>query len=137
MLFVDLDSQHGGPADLDRITDRADDAQRFLSQTVRPYLDDAGNITSNERRADVSTLTMPQTTADDQTKATTKAVATPLESLPFDFQVVYLGLDRSTATEHDEGETVRRVLSVEARVRLSAQDEEYDLSFIRDADLRP
>jgi hypothetical protein len=45
MLFIDLDSQHGGPADLDHIADRANDAERFLAQTVRPYLDDAENIT--------------------------------------------------------------------------------------------
>jgi hypothetical protein len=83
----------------------------------------------------MSTLTMPQPTVDDQTKVTTKVVATSTPLLPFEFQLV--GLNRSTATEDDERETVHRVLSVEARVRLSAQDEEYDVSLISDADLRP
>jgi hypothetical protein len=45
MVFIDLDSQHEGQADLDRIEERAKDAERFLSQTVRPYLESAENIT--------------------------------------------------------------------------------------------
>jgi hypothetical protein len=40
-VFVDLDTQHQGQADIDRITDRAGDAERFLTETVRPYLEGA------------------------------------------------------------------------------------------------
>jgi hypothetical protein len=45
MIFVDLDSNHEGRADLDRVMERAKDAERFLSQTVRPYLEAAEDIT--------------------------------------------------------------------------------------------
>jgi hypothetical protein len=38
-LFIDLDAQLPGPADLDRITDRAADAARFITETVSAYLD--------------------------------------------------------------------------------------------------
>lgn len=44
MVFVDLDSQHEGQADLDRVADRAGDGERYLSETVRPYLEEAENI---------------------------------------------------------------------------------------------
>jgi hypothetical protein len=38
-LFVDLDTQHPGQIELDRIPDRAKDAERYLTDTVRPYLE--------------------------------------------------------------------------------------------------
>jgi hypothetical protein len=38
-VFVDLDAQHQGEVDLDRVTDRASDVERFLTETVRPYLE--------------------------------------------------------------------------------------------------
>lgn len=38
-LFIDLDAQHRDQADLDRVTDRAADAQRYLMETVREYLE--------------------------------------------------------------------------------------------------
>jgi hypothetical protein len=38
-VFVDLDAQHPGQADLDRIPDRAGDAERYLMETVRHYLE--------------------------------------------------------------------------------------------------
>jgi hypothetical protein len=41
-LFVDLDAQLPGQAELDRITDRADDADRYLMDTVRRYLEGPG-----------------------------------------------------------------------------------------------
>jgi hypothetical protein len=72
-------------------------------------------------------MTLPRVTADAQAAATTKAsVAASTEFLPLDFRIA--DLDPPTAT---------RVVSIEARVRLSAQDEEYDLSLIRDEDLLP
>lgn len=40
-VFIDLDTQHPGQADLDRIMDRAGDAERYLDATVRPYLEGA------------------------------------------------------------------------------------------------
>jgi hypothetical protein len=38
-LFIDLDAQYPGQADLDRIQDRAGDAARFALETVQEYLD--------------------------------------------------------------------------------------------------
>jgi hypothetical protein len=38
-VFIDLDAQYPGLADLDRVTDRAADAERYLTETVRPYLE--------------------------------------------------------------------------------------------------
>lgn len=38
-LFIDLDAQYPGQAELDRIVDRARDAERYITETVRPYLD--------------------------------------------------------------------------------------------------
>jgi hypothetical protein len=38
-VFIDLDAQYAGPADLDRITDRVEDAGRYLTEIVRPYLE--------------------------------------------------------------------------------------------------
>ena len=40
-VFVDLDVQHPGVVDLDRITDRTADSERYLSDTVQPYLERA------------------------------------------------------------------------------------------------
>jgi hypothetical protein len=37
-VFVDLDAQYPGQADLDRVTDRAGDAERYLMDTVREFL---------------------------------------------------------------------------------------------------
>jgi hypothetical protein len=87
-----------------------------------------------------STLSMPRViTADEQASATTKAGPTTggSESLPFNIWIADLDPTVSTATEQNRSETVRPVLSVEARIRLSAQDEEYDVSLIRDEDLLP
>jgi hypothetical protein len=38
-LFIDLDAQFPGQVDLDKITDRAADAERYVVDTVNPYLD--------------------------------------------------------------------------------------------------
>ncbi len=43
LIFIDLDAQHPGQADLDRITDRAADAARYLMDTVRRYLEGPGS----------------------------------------------------------------------------------------------
>jgi hypothetical protein len=40
-LFIDLDTEHGGDVDLDRIPARAADAARYLHETVLPYLESA------------------------------------------------------------------------------------------------
>jgi hypothetical protein len=37
-LFIDLDSQFPGPVDLDRVKDRARDAETYLSSAVKRYL---------------------------------------------------------------------------------------------------
>jgi hypothetical protein len=44
-VFVDLDSQEEGQAELDRITDRAGDAHRYMMDTVRPYLEQTAGST--------------------------------------------------------------------------------------------
>jgi hypothetical protein len=44
-IFIDLDSQHQGQIDLDRIMDRAGDAERYLTATVRPYLEGTAGTT--------------------------------------------------------------------------------------------
>jgi hypothetical protein len=41
-LFIDLDAQYPDQADLDHVTDRAADAQRYLMETVRAYLEHPG-----------------------------------------------------------------------------------------------
>lgn len=38
-LFVDLDAAFAGPVDLDRVTQRAKDAARYLTQSVKSYLE--------------------------------------------------------------------------------------------------
>jgi hypothetical protein len=38
-LFLDLDAQFPGPITLDLVKDRAEDAERYIMQTVGPYLD--------------------------------------------------------------------------------------------------
>jgi hypothetical protein len=38
-LFIDLDVQHPGPVSLDTIKEKAQESERFLSQTVNAYLD--------------------------------------------------------------------------------------------------
>jgi hypothetical protein len=43
-IFVDLDAQHQGEVDLDRVTDRSGDVERYLKETVRPYLEGTGII---------------------------------------------------------------------------------------------
>lgn len=39
LIFVDLDAQMPGQADLDRLTDRAGDVQRYMTENVRQYLE--------------------------------------------------------------------------------------------------
>lgn len=82
------------------------------------------------------TSSMIRATADAQVAATTKAaIAEGARDLPFFFVVAGLEKDTATTANGNGQDTVRRVLSVEARVRLSAQDEEFDVSLIRDEDL--
>jgi hypothetical protein len=38
-LYLDLDAQYPGPADLDNTEKRVDATERFLTETVKPYLD--------------------------------------------------------------------------------------------------
>jgi hypothetical protein len=40
-LFVDLDAQFAGPAELERLQDRAGEAARYVTETVRAYLEGA------------------------------------------------------------------------------------------------
>jgi hypothetical protein len=40
-LFIELDAAFPGPADLDKVTARGKDAERYLTQAVKPYLENA------------------------------------------------------------------------------------------------
>jgi hypothetical protein len=42
LLFLDLDSQFPGPAELDRVKERASEAEEYVAHAVRQYLDSAG-----------------------------------------------------------------------------------------------
>jgi hypothetical protein len=41
-LFIDLDSQFPGPADLDRVRERASEAEEYADHAMRQYLESAG-----------------------------------------------------------------------------------------------
>jgi hypothetical protein len=96
-LFVDVDATFPGPADLDRITARAKDAERYLTQDVKAYLEKSegtGEKPLERGEGPHAMTTKTQTVERDYNAADVVPTAAPATLLEY-----YYAVTRKSVTE--------------------------------------